>query len=68
MKGRLVTHLFPGPDGIIPELLWDVTNTEREVILHWIKEVLTSDEPGLRTSMKEVHGQVTLLYKGGDLD
>jgi hypothetical protein len=35
------------------------------VILHWIKGVLTSKEPGLRLSIKEVHGLVTLLNKGG---
>lgn len=68
MKGSLVTRLSSGPDGIISELLRDATSTEREVILHWLNEVLASDEPGLRISMKEVHGPVTLMHKGGDPD
>jgi len=61
VKGRL----SPGPDGIITELLKDATSTERRVILCWINEVLTSEEPGLRLSVKEVHGLVALLHKGG---
>jgi hypothetical protein len=61
VKGRL----SPGPDGIITELLKDATSTERRVILCWLNEVLTSEEPGLRLSVKEVHGLVALLHKGG---
>ncbi len=44
VKGRL----SPGPDGVISELLRGATSTERRIILHWINDVLTSDEPGLR--------------------
>ncbi len=43
-------NLSPGPDGVISELLWDATVTERRIILHWINKVLTSEEPGLRLS------------------
>ncbi len=59
-------HLSPGPDVIISELLKDTISTERRVILHWINGVLTSEEPGLRLSMKEVHGLVALLHKASD--
>jgi len=51
-------HLSPDPACIISELLWDVTSTERKIILHWINEVLTSDDPGLRISMMKVHGSL----------
>ena len=61
VKGRL----SPGPDGIISELLKDATSTERSIILQWINEVLTSDVPGHKLSVKEVHGLVALLHKGG---
>jgi hypothetical protein len=61
VKGRL----SPGPDGIISELLKDTTSTERSIILQWIHEVLTTDNPGHKLSVKEVHGLVTLLHKGG---
>ena len=61
VKGRL----SPGPDGVITELLKDTTCTERKVILLWINGVLTSEKPGLRLSVKEVHGLVALLHKGG---
>ena len=61
VKGRL----SPGPDGVISELLKDATSTERSVILQWINEVLTSEDPGLKLSVKEVHGLVALLHKGG---
>jgi hypothetical protein len=61
VKGRL----SPGPDGIISELLKDTTSTEQSVILQWINEVLTSEEPGRKLSTKEVHGLVALLHKGG---
>ena len=58
-------NLSPGPDGVISELLRDATATERRIILHWINMVLTSEEPGLRLSLREVHGLVALLHKGG---
>ena len=61
VKGRL----SPGPDGIISELLKDATSTERSIVLHWINEVLTSESPGHKLSVKEVHGLVALLHKGG---
>ena len=61
VKGRL----SPGPDSIISELLKDATSTERSVLLHWINEVLTSEEPGRKLSITEVHGLVALLHKGG---
>jgi hypothetical protein len=61
VKGRL----SPGPDGIISKLLKDTTSTKQSVILQVINEVLTSEEPGRKLSVKEVHGLVTLLYKGG---
>ena len=51
--------------GIISELLKDATSTERSVILQWINEVLTSEEPGRKLSVTEVHGLVALLHKGG---
>jgi hypothetical protein len=35
------------------------------VILCCLNEVLTSEEPDLRLSVKEVHGLVALLHKGG---
>ncbi len=58
--------LSPGPDGIISELLKDTTSTGRRVILYWINRVLTSEDPGLRLSIKEVHGLVVFLHKGGE--
>jgi hypothetical protein len=58
-------RLSPGPDGIIFELLKDATSTERRVILQWINEVLTSEDPSRKLSVREVHGLVTLLHKGG---
>ena len=61
-------NLSPGPDGVISELLRDATATERRIILHWINMVLTSEEPGLRLSLREVHGLVALLHKGGSTD
>jgi hypothetical protein len=61
VKGRL----SPGPDDIISELLKDDTSTERSVILHWINEVLTSEEPDRKLSITEVHALVALLHKGG---
>ncbi len=57
-------NLSPGPDGVISELLRDATATERRIILHWINKVLTSEEPGLRLSLREVHVLVALLHKG----
>jgi hypothetical protein len=48
-------------------LLKDATSTERSIILQWINEVLTTDNPGHKLSVKEVHGLVWLLggvYKG----
>ena len=63
VKGRL----SPGPDGIISELLKDTTCIKRKVILRWINGVLTSEEPGLRLSIKKVHGLVALL-DGGSTD
>jgi hypothetical protein len=36
------------------------------VILQWINEVLTSEEPGRKLSVTEVHGLVALLHRGGD--
>ncbi len=59
-------NLSPVPDGVISELLRDATVTERRIILHWINMVLTSEEPGLRLSLREVYGLVALLHKGGD--
>ena len=35
------------------------------MILHWINEVLTSEEPGRKLSITEVQGLVVLLHKGG---
>ena len=58
-------HLSPGPDGVIMELLKDDTCTERKVILLWINDVFTSEDPDLRLSVKEVHGLVSLLHKDG---
>jgi hypothetical protein len=60
VKGRL----SPGPDGIISEFLKDATSTERIVILQWINEVLTVEEPGRKLSVTEVHGLVALPHKG----
>ena len=61
VKGRL----SPGPDVIISELLKDTTSTEQNVTLRWINEMITSEEPGRKLSVKEVHGLVALLHKGG---
>ncbi len=36
------------------------------MILQWINELLTSEEPGRKLSVMEVHGLVALLHKGGD--
>ena len=56
-------RLSPGPDGIISEFLKDDTCTERKKILLWINGVITSEEPGLRLSIKETHGLVVLVHK-----
>ena len=53
------------PQDIISELLKDATSTERRVILQWINEVLTSEDPSRKLSVREVHGLVALLHKDG---